>query len=138
MLSMPGNDFRLLQDAATVGALASKFWFGGGQFFEQVIQKKRVPVKVASCEAAGFAGEAVGPSQAEALHPRGSIGFGARIDIEGEADGEEDATGQDRLEAVDEFLLFRGPKADPEEVRPHRLDLLKKMRLLFLIEITML
>jgi hypothetical protein len=55
--------------------------------FQQVIQEKGVPFEVAGGEAAWFGGEAVGPCEACALHPGWGVGFGAGIDIEGEADG---------------------------------------------------
>ena len=60
---------------------------------QQVIQEKRVPLEIAGGKAAGFAGEAVGPCEACALHPGGGVGFGAGVDIEGESDGEENAAG---------------------------------------------
>ena len=62
--------------------------------FQQVIQENGVPLEVAGGEAAGFGGEAVGPCEACALHPSGSVGFGAGVDIEGEADGQKDAAGE--------------------------------------------
>jgi hypothetical protein len=65
--------------------------------FQQVIQEEGVPFEVASGEAAGFGGEAVGPCEACALHPGWGVGFCAGIDIEGEADGEKDAAGKEGL-----------------------------------------
>ena len=84
--------------------------------FQQVIQEKGVPFEVAGGKAAGFAGKAVGPCEACALHPSGSVGFGAGVDIEGETYCEKDATGQDGLEALDEVVLLGGAETDPEEV----------------------
>ncbi len=84
--------------------------------FQQVIHEERVPIEVAACETAGFGGEAVGPCEAGALHPGGGIGLGAGVDIEGEADGEKDSAGEERLKAVDETVLLGGAKSDPEEV----------------------
>ncbi len=53
--------------------------------FQQVIQEKGVPIEIAPREAARFAGEAVSPCEARALHPSWSVGFGAGVDIEGKA-----------------------------------------------------
>ncbi len=68
--------------------------------FQQVIQEEGVPFEVAGGKAAGFGAEAVGPCEPCALHPGGSIGFGASVDIEGEADGEKDAAGEEGFEAL--------------------------------------
>lgn len=65
--------------------------------FQQVIQEEGVPFEVASGEAAGFGGEAVGPCETCALHPSWGVGFGAGVDIEGKAYGEKDAAGEERL-----------------------------------------
>jgi len=105
-------------------SFSALFVFGGLFFlypeefllFQQVIQEEGVPFEVASGEAAGFRGEAVGPCEACELHQSWGVGFGAGIDIEGEADGKEDSAGEEGLEALEEFLLFWCAKADPEEV----------------------
>ena len=68
--------------------------------FQQVIQEEGVPLEVAGGKAAGFGGEAVGPCEACALHPGRGIGFGAGVDIEGEADCEKDAIVEEWLEAL--------------------------------------
>ena len=67
---------------------------------QQVIQEKGIPLEIAGGEAAGFGGEAVGPCEACALHPGWGIGFGAGIDIEGEAHCEKDAAGEEGFEAL--------------------------------------
>ena len=64
---------------------------------QQVIQEKDVPFEIAGGEAAGFAGEAVGPCEACALHPSWGVGFGAGVDIEGKAYCEKDASGEEWL-----------------------------------------
>ena len=84
--------------------------------FQQVIQEERVPLKIPGGEAAGFGGEAVGPCEACALHPSRGVGFGAGIDIEGEANCEEYAAGEKLLEAVEEVVLLRCAQTDPEEI----------------------
>ena len=98
---------------------------------QQVIQEKRVPFEVAGDKAAGFGGEAVGPCEACALHPSGGIGFGAGVDIEGEADGKEDSAGEEWLEAVDEAVLLGCAKSDPEEIGAQGLKFLDDFRLIF-------
>ncbi len=84
--------------------------------FQQVIQEERVPLKIPGGEAAGFGGEAVGPCEACALHPSWGIGFGAGIDIEGEADGKEDSAREEGFEALEEEVLLGGAQTDPQEV----------------------
>lgn len=84
--------------------------------FQQVIQEERVPLEIAGGEAAGFAGEAVGPCEACALHPSWGIGFGAGVDIEGEANGKEDSAREEGFEAVEEVVLLGCAQTDPEEV----------------------
>ena len=106
--------------------------------FQQVIQEEGVPLEVAGGKAAGFGGEAVGPCEACALHPSGSVGFGAGVDIEGEAYCEKDATGKEGLEALEEFLLLWCAKADPNEVRATGNDFIKNTRLLLACEIAMM
>jgi len=101
---------------AAVVLLCARTLPGCGKSAEKVIQEERVPIEVAACETAGFGGEAVGPGEAEALHPGWGVGFGAGIDIEGESYCEKDAAGEEWLEAVDETVLLGGAKSDPEEV----------------------
>lgn len=106
--------------------------------FQQVIHEERVPIEVAACETAGFGGEAVGPCEACALHPSGGIGFGAGVDIEGEANGKENSAGEEGLEAVDEFLLLGCAKADPEEVGATGNDCFKNIGLFGACEVAVL
>ena len=65
--------------------------------FQQVIQEKSVPIEIATCEAAGFGGEAVDPCETCSLHPSWGVGFGAGVDIEGKAYCQKDAAGEERL-----------------------------------------
>lgn len=64
----------------------------------------------------GFAGKAVGPCEACALHPSWGVGFGAGVDIEGKAYCEKDAAGKEELEALEEVVLLGGAETDPDEV----------------------
>jgi len=107
-------------------------------FYQQVIQEEGVPFEVAGGEAAGFAGEAVGPGEACALHPSWGVGFGASVDIEGKAYGEKDAAGKEGLEALEEFLLLWCAKADPDEVGATGNDFLKNTRHLLAREVAVL
>jgi hypothetical protein len=50
------------------------------------------------------------------LHPGWGVGFGAGIDIEGEADGEKDAAGEEWLEALEEVVLLGCAETDPDEI----------------------
>ena len=84
--------------------------------FQQVIQEKGVPIEVAACKAARFAGEAVGPCEACALHPEWGVGFGASIDIEGEAYCEKDAAGEEGFEVLEEVVLLGCAETDPEKI----------------------
>ncbi len=86
----------------------------------------------------GFGGEAVGPCEACALHPRWGIGFGAGIDIESEADGEQDSAVEEWFEALDKFLLFWCADADPEKVGAIGNDCFKNTRLLCFCEVAMM
>ena len=88
----------------------------GVLLFQQVIQEKGIPLEIADGEAAGLGGEAVGPCEACTLHPGWGIGFGAGIDIEGEAYCEKDSAGQEWFETLDEVVLLGGAETDPEEV----------------------
>lgn len=106
--------------------------------FQQVIQEKCVPFEVAGDKAAGFAGKAVDPCETCSLHPSWGVGFGAGVDIEGEAYCEKDATGKEGLEALEEFLLLWCAKADPDEVGTTGSDSFKNTRLLLACEIAML
>ena len=99
--------------------------------FQQVIPEERGPIEVAACETAGFGGKTVGPCEACALHPSRGIGFCAGIDIEGEADGKEDAAGEEGLEAFEEVVLLRGAETDPDEVGAQGLKFLDDFRIIF-------
>ena len=106
--------------------------------YHQVIQEEGVPLEIAGGKAAGFGGEAVGPCEACALHPGWGVGFGAGIDIEGEAYCEKNAAGEEGLEALDEFLLFWRAEAYPDEVGATGNDCFKNTRLLLVREIAVL
>ena len=84
--------------------------------FQQVIKKKGVPLEVAGGKAAGFGGEAVSPCEAYALHPGWGVGFGASIDIEGEAYCEKDAAGEEGFEVLEEVVLLGCAETDPEKI----------------------
>ena len=84
--------------------------------FQQVIQEEGVPLEIAGGKAAGFGGEAVGPCEACALHPGWGVRFCAGIDIEGEANGEKDAAGEEWLEALEEVVLLGCAETDPQEI----------------------
>jgi hypothetical protein len=84
--------------------------------YQQVIQEKGVPIEVAACKAARFAGEAVGPGEACALHPSGGIGFSASIDIECETYCKKNAAGEEWLEALEKVVLLGCAETDPQEI----------------------
>jgi hypothetical protein len=65
------------------------------------------------------------------LHPGGGVGFGAGIDIEGEAYREKDATGEEGLEASEEVVLLGCAETDPEEVGAPCLKFLDDFRIIF-------
>ena len=50
------------------------------------------------------------------MHPSWGVGFGAGIDIEGEAYCEKDAAGEEWLEALEEVVLLWCAETDPEEI----------------------
>lgn len=99
--------------------------------FHQVIQEERVPLEVTGGEAPGFGGEAVGPCEACALHPGWGVGFGAGVDIEGEADGEKDAAREEGVEVLEEMVLLGCAETDPEEVGAQCLKFLDDFGLIF-------
>jgi len=100
-------------------------------FYQQVIQEEGVPFEVAGGEAAGFAGEAVGPGEACALHPSWGIEFCAGVDIEGEANGKEDSAREEGFEAVEEVVLLGCAQTDPDEVRAQGLKFLDDFGIIF-------
>ena len=99
--------------------------------FQQVIQEEGVPLEVTGGEAAGFGGEAVGPCEACALHPGWGVGFGAGIDIEGEADCEKDAAGEEGFESLEEVVLLGCAETDPEEIGAQGLKVLDDFGIVF-------
>lgn len=99
--------------------------------FQQVIQEEGVPLEIAHGKAAGFAGEAVGPCEACALHPSWGVGFGAGVDIEGKAYCEKDTAGEEWLEPSEEVVLLRSAETDPDEVRAQGLKFLDDFGIIF-------
>jgi hypothetical protein len=99
--------------------------------YQQVIQEEGVPLEVTGGKAAGFGGEAVSPCETCALHPGWGVGFGAGIDIEGEAYCEKDAAGEEWLEALEEVVLLGGAETDPEEIGAQGLKVLDDFGIVF-------
>ena len=65
------------------------------------------------------------------MHPGGGVGFGASVNIEGEAYCEKDATGEEGLEALEEVVLLGCAETDPEEVGAQCLKFLDDLRIIF-------
>jgi hypothetical protein len=72
------------------------------------------------------------------LHPGWGVGFGAGVDIEGEAYGEKDAVGEEGFEALEEFLLFWCAETDPEEIGATGYDMVKNGAFFIMREIALL
>ena len=65
------------------------------------------------------------------MHPSWGVGFGAGVDIEGEAYCEKDTAGEEWLEPSEEVVLLRSAETDPDEVGAHCLKFLDDFRIIF-------
>ena len=83
---------------------------------QQVEEKQKIIAQVARGEPAWFGPEPEDPSQSVALHPGGSIGLQAGVDVEGKADGQNDAPPDQGFVTFEPGLLFGGAEADPNKV----------------------
>ena len=78
-------------------------------------------------EAARFGPKLEDPGKSEPLHPRGSVGFHAGVDVEGEADGENHAAMNQMLVALYPSLLLRRAETDPNEIGRKSVDFIENV-----------
>lgn len=83
---------------------------------EDKAEKMSVADEIASPEAAGFAGEAVGPFEAEFVGPGGGSAAESGLGIERRADGDGEADGQRGAVAVHPDFLAGDADGDAEDV----------------------
>lgn len=89
---------------------------------EQVGEEKGIVFQITGQQAAWFGTQSIKPSQPAELHPRGSIWFGAGVDIKSESHGKNHATPDQCFVPMNPILLFRGAEADPDEIGGEAID----------------